>query len=164
VVRLLVHFYTHNYIHQSLSARGTCTYIRSCFFFLLPSLIDEKTTIFPTKETCCSKRVHNIAKLKRNSRFHTGRRRRCRWRGGGRTKETMGNGRKNTKKRSVYHGQLNCLMEFRRRYCYSAAPEYMCVYLRVCERYIPRLFDAIGIPIPSNWNPGNSQYSPTFIF
>lgn len=38
--------------------------------------------------------------------------------------------------------------------------------INVCvgERYIPRLFDAIGIPIPSNWNPGNSQYSPTFFF
>lgn len=46
--------------------------------------------------------------------------------------KTMGNGRKNTKKRSVYHGQLNCLMEFRRRYCYSAAPEYMCAYKCMC--------------------------------
>lgn len=74
-----------------------------------------------------------IAKLKRNSWFHTTRRRRCRWRGRGRTKKTMRNGRKNTKKRSVYHGQLNCLMEFRRRYCYSVSPEYMCV-LNVCAR------------------------------
>lgn len=106
------------------------------FFYYLLSLIDEKTTIFPTKETYyCSKRVHDCETKIRNSRFRTpSLRRRCRWRGGGRTKKTIGNGWKNTKKRSVYHGQLNCLMEFRRRYCYSAALEYMCAYKCVCVR------------------------------
>jgi len=35
---------------------------------------------------------------------------------------------------------------------------------RLRERYIPRLFDAIGIPIPSNWNPGNSPYTVLLLF
>lgn len=51
--------------------------------------------------------------------------------GGRRThKENHGKWKKNTKKRSVYHGQLNCLMEFQRRYCYSAELEYTYVYTR----------------------------------
>lgn len=51
------------YSHVCVSAfRGT--YVCSCFFLLL-SLIDEKTTIFPTKETYCSKRVHNCETKKK---------------------------------------------------------------------------------------------------
>lgn len=64
----------------------------------------------------------------------------------------------------------------------SSTHTYVCIHIRsyinaqsvcmcVCVRsvcacaqkcYTPWRFDAIGFPIPSNWNPGNSQYSSIF--